>query len=156
MTARSPARFEGAVIHGFVSTVNDSGRMTGRAGMTLNLESIRLRDGRTYAFDGMIEDVRTPDGERVRVDREGGIDSRDSQTQKTIERASIGAALGALIGAVAGGGKGAAIGAAIGAGGGAGTVMIEGRDRLDLQRGTQVTFVSSGPGRLLTFPGDQR
>ena len=156
MTARSPARFEGAVIHGFVSTVNDSGRMTGRAGMTLNLESIRLRDGRTYAFDGMIEDVRTPDGERVRVDREGGIDSRDSQTQKTVERASIGAALGALIGAVAGGGKGAAIGAAIGAGGGAGTVMIEGRDRLDLQRGTQVTFVSSGPGRLLTVPGDQR
>jgi len=130
--------------------------MTGRAGMTLNLESIRLRDGRTYEFEGMIEDVRTPDGQLVRVDREGTIESRDSQTQTTIERSAIGAALGALIGAVVDGGKGATIGAAIGAGGGAGTVMIEGRDRLDLPRGTEVTLTSSGPGRLRTGSGFER
>ena len=80
------------------------------------------------------------------MDREGTIDNRDSQTQKTVERAAIGAALGAVIGAVAGGGKGAAIGAVIGAGGGAGTVIVEGRDRLDLPRGTELTITSGDPG----------
>lgn len=118
MTARSPSRFEGAVIQGFVSTLTESGRMTGRAGLTLHLESIRLRDGRSSSFDGLIEDVRTPEGERPRVDREGTIDSQNSQTQKAVERSAMGAAFGAIIGAVAGGGKGAAIGAAVGAGGG--------------------------------------
>ena len=56
---------------------------------------------------------------------------------------SHGPALGAIVGAVVAGGKGAAIGAVIGAGGGAGTVMIEGRDRLDLPRGTEVTITAA-------------
>lgn len=156
MTTRSPSRFEGAVIQGNVSGQNESGRLTGRAGMTLHLQSIRLRDGRSYAFDGTIEDVRTPDGTHVRVGHEGAIDSQDSQTRKTVERSAIGAAIGALIGAIADGGKGAAIGAAVGAGGGAGTVMIEGRDRLELARGTQVTLISAAPGRVRAVPGEQR
>ena len=113
--------------------------------MTLNIESIRLSNGRSYHFDGMIEDVRTPDGEMVRVDRGSTVGSHDSQTEKVVERSVLGAALGAMFGAVVGGGKGAAIGAAIGAGGGAGTVMIEGRDRLDLPRGTEITFISGDP-----------
>ena len=41
--------------------------------------------------------------------------------------------------------KGAAIGAAIGAGGGAGTVIVQGRDQLDLPRGTELTIASSVP-----------
>ena len=73
-----------------------------------------------------------------------------------MERGAIGAALGAIIGAIAGGGKGAAIGAVIGAGGGAGTVIVEGRDRLDLQRGTEVTITSGDPASLRTLPGVQR
>ena len=113
--------------------------------MSLNLRSIRLRDGRSYQFDGMIEDIRTPDGETVRVDRDGAVDADGNQTQKTVERGAIGAALGAIIGAIAGGGKGAAIGAVVGAGGGAATVIVEGRDRLDLQRGTEVTITSGEP-----------
>ena len=84
---------------------------------TLNLRSIRLRNGSPYQFDGVIEGIRTPDGETLRVDREGAVDNHDSHTQKTVERCVIGAALGAIIGAVAGGGKGAAIGAVIGAAG---------------------------------------
>ena len=145
MTARSPAEYAGAVIQGSISALDESGRANGEAGMTLNIQSIRLRNGREYQFDGMIEDVRTPDGESVRVDRGGAVGSHDSQTEKVVGRSVLGAALGAMIGAVAGGGKGAAIGAVIGAGGGAGTVMIEGRDRLDLPRGTEITFISGNP-----------
>jgi hypothetical protein len=63
-----------------------------------------------------------------------------------VERGAIGAALGAVIGAVAGGGKGAAIGAAVGAGVGAGTVIAQGRDRLELPRGTELTITSGAPG----------
>ena len=73
--------------------------------MTLTLRSIRLRQGGSHQFDGLIEDIRTPDGQAVRVDREGTVDSGDSQTRKAVERAAVGAALGAIIGAVAGGGR---------------------------------------------------
>jgi len=60
-------------------------------------------------------------------------------------RAGIGAVLGALIGAIAGGGSGAAIGAGIGAGTGAGTVLIQGRDNLRLEAGSQFMITSTGP-----------
>jgi hypothetical protein len=156
MTTRSPSQYEGAVIQGVVSAVNESGRLTGRAGMSLSLRSIRLRNGGSYQFEGVIEDMRTPGGETVRVDREGAVDTGSSQTEKTVERGAIGAAVGAIIGAIAGGGKGAAIGAVIGAGGGAGTVIVEGRDRLDLERGTEVTITSGDPASLRTLPSVQR
>ncbi len=156
MTIRSPSQFEGAVVQGVVSSATESGRLTGRASMTLGLRSIRLRSGSSYQFDGVIEDIRTPDGETVTVDREGTVDTQNSQTRKTVERGAIGAALGAVIGAVAGGGKGAAIGAVIGAGGGAGSVIVGGRDRLDLQRGTEVTITSGDPSHQRTTPDVQR
>ena len=156
MTARSPSQYEGAVIHGFVSTLNESRRVPGRSGMTLNLQSISLRNGSSYQFDGTIEGIRTPDGQTVRMDREGSVDNRGTQTQKVMERGVIGAALGAIIGAVAGGSRGAVIGAVVGASAGAGTVIIEGRDRLDLQRGTEMTIMSGDPRYRRMSPGGQR
>ena len=81
------------------------------------------------------------------MDREGTLDAHDGQARTAVERGAIGAALGAVIGAVAGGGKGAAIGAVIGAGGGVASVFIEGRDGLELQRGTEVT-ITSGDSRI--------
>jgi len=88
------------------------------------------------------------------VDTAGTVEDNDSQTDKTVQRSAIGAALGAVIGAISGGGKGAAIGAAIGAGAGAGTVMVEGRDQLDLPRGTEVTITSSAArGQIVTGGG---
>jgi hypothetical protein len=44
----------------------------------------------------------------------------------------------------------------IGAGGGAGTVIVEGRDRLDLQRWTELTITSGDPRNQRTIPGVQR
>lgn len=143
-TVRQPLQYEGAVIEGHVSNVQRSGRITGRSQLTLNFDSIRLRDGRSSRFAGLLESVRTPQGDTVRIDNEGSI--RDSnQTTKTAERAAIGTAVGAIIGAIAGGGKGAAIGAIVGAGGGAGSVYVQGRDELDLLRGTELTIRATGP-----------
>jgi hypothetical protein len=142
MTVNSPPQYNGAVIEGLVSSVNASGRVSGRADMALNFQTIGQRNGPTTQFAGIIESMRTPGGGTVRVDNEGKVEPTDSQTEKTVTRGTIGGALGAIIGAIAGGGKGAAIGAVIGAGGAAGTVIAEGRDQLDLQRGTEVTITS--------------
>ena len=144
ITTHGPPQYEGAVIEGTVSSVNPSGRVSGRAEMTLNFESIRMRDGRTRPFAGTIESIRTVNGETLHVESGGTIED-DSQTAKTVERSAIGAAVGAIVGAISGGGKGAAIGAAIGAGGGAGTVIVQGRDHLDLERGTELTIVATVP-----------
>ena len=140
-----PAQYRGAVIEGVVARSDRSGRVSGRADMTLDFERIRMRDGRTYNFAGIIENVFLPNGERVRVDREGNVKEGDSQTSRTVERSAIGGAIGALIGAIAGGGKGAAIGAAVGAGAGAGSVFVEGRDDLELPSGAEITVRASGP-----------
>jgi len=143
MTVRSPGQYEGATIEGVVGTVERSGRVTGRSQMTLDFNSIRMRDGRTYRFAGILDSVRTPNGDVVRIDNEGAV--RDSnQTTQTVQRTAIGTAVGAIIGAIAGGGKGAAIGAVIGAGAGAGSVYVQGRNDLNLEAGTEVTVRATG------------
>ena len=144
MTVRSPGQYEGATIEGSVINVSRGGRVSGRSEMTMDFDTIRLRDGRSYRFAGLLEGVRTPSGEVVRVDNEGAVRDSD-QTNKTVTRTAIGTAVGAIIGAIAGGGKGAAIGAVIGAGAGAGSVYVQGRDDLDLNAGTEVTVRATGP-----------
>ena len=144
MTVRDPGQYHGAVIEGRVTNVSRSGRVTGRSELGLDFDRIRLRDGRTYRFAGILDGVRTANGDIVRIDNEGAV--RDSsQTTRTIQRGAIGAAIGAIIGAIAGGGQGAAIGAAVGAGAGAGSVYVQGRDDLQLEPGTEVTIRATGP-----------
>ena len=144
MTVRSPGQYDGATIEGQVTSINRGGRVSGRSEMTMDFDTIRLRDGRSYRFAGILESVRLPNGDVVRVDNEGAVRDSD-QTNKTVTRTAIGTAVGAIIGAIAGGGKGAAIGAVIGAGAGAGSVYVQGRNDLDLTAGTEVTVRASGP-----------
>jgi YMGG-like Gly-zipper len=144
MTVRSPSQYDGATIEGSVLNVSRGGRISGRSEMTLDFDTIRLRDGRSYRFAGILDSVRTPNGDVVRVDNEGAVRDTD-QTKTTVQRTAIGTAVGAIIGAIAGGGKGAAIGAVIGAGAGAGSVYVQGRNDLDLTAGTEVTIRATGP-----------
>jgi len=147
MTVNSPYQYSGAVIEGRVFGQR-SGTITGRANMSLSFDTIRLRDGRTYKFAGLVEQVREPDGDIVTVNNEGTI--RDSsQTNKTVTRAGVGALLGAIIGAIAGGGQGAAVGAAVGAGAGAGSVVLQGRDNLELPSGTLFTITATAPANVV-------
>ncbi len=146
MTVREPGQYEGAVIAGTVGSVDQGGRLTGRSGMSLNFDTIRLRNGQAYKFAGILTSVRTSNDDTVKVDNEGSAQG-DNQTTQTIERAGIGTAIGAIIGAIAGGGKGAAIGGIIGAAGGAGSVYVQDKDHLELPRGTEVTIRASAPGR---------
>ncbi len=145
LTVRAPAQFAGAVIEGTIARVDRGGRVAGRAELAFEFQRLRLRDGRAAAFAGTVLEVRAAGDENVRVDNEGGnVQEGDSQTDRTVQRAAIGAAIGAIIGAIAGGGKGAAIGAAAGAGAGAGSVYAQGRDDLNLPRGTELLIRSNG------------
>ncbi len=144
MTVREPGQYEGAVIQGTVGRVEQGGRLSGRSGMSLNFDSIRLRNGQTYRFAGILGSVRTLNGETIKVDNEGSAQG-DNQTTQTVTRAGIGTAIGAIIGAIAGGGKGAVIGAVVGAVGGAGSVYVLGKDNLELPAGTELTIQSSAP-----------
>ncbi|HEX5734502.1 MAG TPA: YMGG-like glycine zipper-containing protein [Blastocatellia bacterium] len=144
LTVLSPSQFEGATIEGTVGNVDRGGRITGRTEMSLNLNQIRMPNGQTYRFDGVIETVRTVNGETVSLDTEGRV-REDSQTERTVTRGAIGAAVGAIIGAIAGGGKGAAIGAVLGGGAGAGSVYVQGRNDLELMSGSEITLRAIAP-----------
>ncbi|MGI8554974.1 MAG: hypothetical protein ACR2LT_01255 [Pyrinomonadaceae bacterium] len=145
MTVTAPNQYQGAVVEGYISGINRSGKVSGRSQLTFNFETIRLTNGNTYDFSGFLQSVTGTDGNTIQVDTEG-VAKGDNQTTTTATRGAIGAGLGAIIGAIAGGGKGAAIGAIIGGGAGAGSVYVQGKDDLELKSGSSVTVQSSAPG----------
>jgi hypothetical protein len=144
LTVQSPNEFRGATIKGYITGVDRSGKVTGSSKITFNFETITLRNGQTYEFAGYLQGITDTTGKQVKIDTEGTAKG-DSQTKETVKRGGIGAGLGALIGAIAGGGKGAAIGAIIGGGAGAGSVVLQGKDDLDLQKGSILTITASAP-----------
>lgn len=146
MQVTSPSQFYGAVLGGRVSQADNSGRVSGRANISLDFDTVTM-NGRTYRFAGIIDSATAANGDSITVNNEGQV--RDSnQTTKTVTRAGIGAIIGAIIGAVADGGQGAAIGAGVGAGAGAGSVLITGRDSIELGPGSTFNVTSGGPANV--------
>ena len=123
LTVVSPAQFQGARIDGRLLAVDRSGRVTGRSDMTFDFDTIRFRNGRTADFDGVIESVQTPDGDELQVENTN-VGEDDSQTSRTATRTGIGAAIG---------------GAA-----GAGSVIVQGRDDLNLEPGSEFRIRALG------------
>jgi len=108
----------------------ESGKLTGRSELTLDLVSVKV--------DGRMVDLNTQT-----VSRESA--SRGARTAKV---AGGTAALGAIIGAIAGGGKGAAIGAGAGAAAGAGAEVITSGQRVKIPSETRLTFVLDNAVRI--------
>jgi hypothetical protein len=108
----------------------ESGKITGKTILTLNLVSISV--------NGRMVDVNS-----MNVTEQSA--SRTGRSEKVIGGT---AAVGAIIGAIAGGGKGAAIGA--GAGAGAGTVaeVATKGQRVHIPSETRLTFTLQDPVRL--------
>ena len=144
MTVREPFQYRNAIIEGHVTHVDRGGRVSGRSEMTLNFDRIRMPNGNSFNFAGVVQAVRSTNNDDVRVASEGAV-QEDNRTNTTIQRTAIGTAIGALIGAITGGGQGAAVGAVVGAGAGAGSVYIQGRDDLELRRGSEITIQASAP-----------
>lgn len=144
MVVDQPNQFRGAVIEGYLSGIQRSGKATGRSKITFNFERIRLPNGQTYDFAGILQTVTDEEGKTVKVDTEG-VAKGGNQTKTTATRGAIGAGIGAIIGAIAGGGKGAAIGAIIGGGAGAGSVVLTGKEDLELKQGSAISVQSTSP-----------
>jgi hypothetical protein len=56
--------------------------------MSLTFETIRLPNGQTYRFAGVLESVRTLNGDAIKVDNEGSAQGAN-QTTQTIQRAGV-------------------------------------------------------------------
>lgn len=112
----------GSVLDGKVSHVERSGRVQGRAAMSLQLVNLSAGDDKVALQTA----IRTFEAK--------------ASTKKDATKVGIGAGLGAVIGAIAGGGKGAAIGAAAGAGAGGATVMATRGEEVKLEAEQAVDF----------------
>jgi hypothetical protein len=130
MVNGSPAIPRGADVTVKLVDSKDSGKLTGRAELTLDLVSV--------SYNGRMVDVNTQT-----VNRES-----DSRGEKTAKTAGGTAAVGAIIGAIAGGGKGAAIGAAAGGAAGAGVQVVTKGQRVRIPPETRLTFVLETPVRF--------
>jgi hypothetical protein len=100
-----------------------SGKLTGRAELTLALMSVKV--------NGKVVDINTQSISR----------QSDARGQQTARVAGGTAAVGAIIGAIAGGGKGAAIGAGAGGAAGAGAEAVTHGQRVKVPSETRLTFV---------------
>jgi hypothetical protein len=107
----------------------ESGKLTGRTELTLNLVSLVV-NGRT-----------------VDVGAGEVTESSDSRTGKTAKVVGGTAALGAIIGAIAGGGKGAAIGGLSGAGAGAAVQVLTKGQKVKIPAETRLQFTLRQPIR---------
>ena len=96
----------GSLLKGKVLEAKPSGRVEGRAAMSVTLTGIEVGKT-TYAIQTNTLAFQA-----------------ESTTKGDALKIGIGAAVGAAIGAIAGGGKGAAIGAAVGGGAGTATVLV--------------------------------
>jgi len=144
LTVQSPTDLRGATIEGHITGVGRSGRVSGSSNITFNFETITLQSGQKYDFSGYLQGIKDQNGKVVKVDTEGTAKG-DSQTKETVKRGGIGAVAGAIFGAILGGGKGAAIGAIIGGGARAGSVVVQGRDDIQLMKGSTLTIQASSP-----------
>jgi hypothetical protein len=106
----------GSKIEGVLRDVESSGRIEGRARMTLGYQSIVDPQGARYGIGA------TPLALQAASGKSGDI-----------EKIAAGAVLGAVIGGIANGGTGAAIGA--GAGAGAGTIYMLATKGADIELG---------------------
>jgi len=107
-----------------------SGKLTGRAELTLRLDEVSL------------------DGKPVTINSSAVSEYSHSQGASTAKKAAAVGAVGAIIGAIAGGGKGAAIGAGVGAGAGAGSGVFMKGQRVKVPSETVLTFTTEGAVRL--------
>ena len=141
-TLNSPLAVEGEVaipagydVEGHVVDVENGGKFTGKAQLTLQLDRISV-GGKHY-------NIQTEEFHR----------ETKSRTTNTAEKVGAGTVIGAIIGGLAGGGKGAAIGAGAGAGVGGGAQAVGKAPQVKLPSETVLTFTMQAP--LTVVPTSQ-
>jgi len=108
----------------------ESGKLTGRTTLTLDLMSVKVN------------------GRMVDVNTQTVTEQSSSRGARTAKVAGGTAVLGTIVGAIAGGGKGAAIGLGSGAAVGAGAEILTKGQRVRIPSETRLTFVLDNDVRL--------
>lgn len=150
-TVGLPTQYAGGRIEGRVTNVQRSGRITGRSELTLNFDSIRLRDGRSYKFAGLVQTVRTPNGDSANVDtmkeQSGKIARRTKQSNAPQSAQQWVPSLGPSPVAAKAPRLAPWLEPWLEPEVARGSVYIQGRDDLELPQGTEITIQVTGPNR---------
>ncbi len=122
---------DGSRISGTLSDVQASGRISGRARMTLGFDNIIDAQGTSHAISARSLTMQAA-----------------SETHSDVEKIAAGGVIGAIVGGITGGGKGAAIGA--GAGAGAGTILMLATqgDEVELAVGQRLNILMTAPTNI--------
>jgi hypothetical protein len=120
----------GSTVTGSVIEVERSGRVQGRARLTLRFTEVSFS------------------GERERIATSPITIEAEPTKKEDATKVGVGAGVGAVIGGILGGGKGAAKGAAIGGAAGGGAVLATRGKEVELASGASLTAVLSSPLRV--------
>lgn len=113
---------EGTHLHGRISYLKRSGRVRGRAQISLRFEEFRFLDGRTFPVEVIL--IGMGRRSKGKVKKEEGTIEGSASKGKDIGRIGQTSSIGALIGLMAGGKSGAGIGALGGAAVGLGRILL--------------------------------
>ena len=131
----------GSYVQGVVAHAKRSGRVSGRAELTIRLETLTYPSGRVVKFTPKVTSVDSgPTGDKV-TGKEGEIEA-GSTVGQDIRRITVTAGSGAAIGGLADHSwEAAGVGAGIGTGVGVATALLTRGRELDLRRGTSLDVV---------------
>jgi type IV secretion system protein VirB10 len=138
----------GSYVQGIVSQTKQSGRVKGRAKLSIKLETLTLPAGTTYRIAPRLASVESEEtGQKVdsleNEIKQGGTKGKDAET------VAITAGSGAAIGGLADRGwKGAGIGAGVGSGVGLARVLLSRGKEVELRRGSTLDVVFDRPVTL--------
>lgn len=132
----SDGPYKGAIVHGTVRSVSQSGHFKGSAELLLSFDRLVMRDGQR---SNILAEVTQVFVKGDKVGNEGTIES-SGQGKYTWIRAGLGSAVGAALGGAFGGGEGAAIGAVAGGGAGAASKAVSKKQQVVLNSGTMLTI----------------
>ncbi len=130
----------GSYVQGAITSVERGGRVSGRAELSLRLDTLTLPAGRTFRLSGGMQSVDAQ-GSSQRAEQEGAIrqgPERGRDAARILITAGSGAALGAVVDRTV---RGAGIGAGAGGAVGLATVLLtRGRD-VELRPGATLDVV---------------
>ncbi len=128
-------------VQGVVAQSSRSGRVSGRAQLSIRLETITLASGKVFKFSPHLSSVDSNDSGQ-KVESSENIVKQGSTHGEDAKQIAILAGGGASIGGIADRSwKGAGIGAGIGSGVGLATVLLSRGKEVDLRQGTTLDVV---------------
>ncbi len=131
-------------VQGGITSVRRGGRVSGRAELSLRLDTLTLPAGRSLRLSGGVESVDSQ-GSSQRAEKEGAIrqgSDRGRDAARIVITAGTGAALGAVVDRTV---QGAAIGSGVGGAVGLATVLLTRGQDVELRQGATLDVVLDRP-----------